>query len=279
MSNEKTAGLLDTPHDELAPDVWEKDRTLKPHIKRQIQEQLYSVLPEDHVKQIFIIGSITGYKYEDDTDIDVNVATDPYDEGTGKTYLTRKINGETAIGTDRPINYFVSEWRDDTIENYSKVAFGVYSATQDKWISSPGSPKGLRDPKEEFWIELKIARAIARKFERYVKDWKKDIREYERMKRKGVTGHALHSQKTEIEMGRERLKDIIRQADEERKMAYAVGWGVARNSEENLIFKYLEHGEYEDLFKKLRDEVDKENIERAEARNEKIPKPEEKEEN
>lgn len=109
MSNEKTAGLLDAPKDELAPDVWQKDRTLRPEIKDQLYDLIESVIEPKKVKHMFVIGSITGYKYSKDSDIDVNVSIKPYDDTLAKTYKTREINGVLAADTRHPINFFISE--------------------------------------------------------------------------------------------------------------------------------------------------------------------------
>ena len=70
----KKAGLLDNPKSTLPSDVWDL-QTLKllPEIKSHILETLSKYIPKPLVAEIFIIGSITGYKYKDTSDIDVNV--------------------------------------------------------------------------------------------------------------------------------------------------------------------------------------------------------------
>ena len=73
----KGAGLLDTPQSTLPKDVWDVD-TLKihPHIREHIFSVLDKFVPREILKDIFIIGSITGYKYSDTSDIDINVFVD-----------------------------------------------------------------------------------------------------------------------------------------------------------------------------------------------------------
>lgn len=265
MSNEKQAGLLDSPKDELAPDVWQKDQTLRPEIKKQLYDRIHQIIDPEKVKHMFVIGSITGYKYSDKSDIDVNVSIKPFDHSIAKTHLTKSINGKVAKGTKHPINFFLSEWRDDTIENYSEVPWGVYSVPQERWVSTPGNPESVRDPQDEFKFELVLARSAARRWNKYIEDWQEDAKEYRKMKRKIDNPHdpRLISQKEEIKMGRKRLKDIVRNLDANRKMSYAVGWGVPRSTEQNIIYKYIEHGKHSRLFKKLKKEVDQENLEDA----------------
>lgn len=70
-----------------------------------------------------------------------------------------------------------------------------------------------------------MARSAARRFNKYVKDWREDTKEYQRLKRKIDNPHdpRIISQKDEIRMGRKRLKQIVRNLDANRKMAYDVG--------------------------------------------------------
>ena len=62
----KFAGLLDKPKDTLPIDVWDlKSYTVHPHIKEHIFKLLYEFIPRDNIAEVFIIGSITGYKYKE----------------------------------------------------------------------------------------------------------------------------------------------------------------------------------------------------------------------
>lgn len=58
----KNAGILDTPKDTLATDVWNSNQTLKPIAKKQILSSIKEVFPLDMVKGVYILGSITGFK-------------------------------------------------------------------------------------------------------------------------------------------------------------------------------------------------------------------------
>lgn len=261
---EKEAGILDTPKEELAPDVWTKDQRLRPEIEKQIYSKLLNVLPADDIKHVLILGSLTGYKYNEKSDLDASVFIKPYEDAIGKTYLTRQINGDSIAGGTRPLSFFISEWfEDSTLENFKEVSKGVYSVTERRWITPPGRSEDILDPENQYKIELKLARAIRRKFEKYVKDWKRDLLELKKIKKDRSQRHQIASQEKEVQMGRERLKDIIRQADKQRKMYYDIGWGTARDSVANVVFKELEYSPYRKTFKKLREEVDRENIERA----------------
>jgi len=56
----KLAGILDGPQNQMAVDVWATDATMIPQLKQQILQKLHSFVPPEIIKEIFIIGSITG---------------------------------------------------------------------------------------------------------------------------------------------------------------------------------------------------------------------------
>ena len=110
----KISGLLDPVQETLPADVWDlsgTDPRLRPEIKTQILNKLYAVIPKNSVKLVSIIGSITGYKWTDTSDIDINVHVFPFDESRAKTNATREINGFLAEGTRHPVSFYIQEWR------------------------------------------------------------------------------------------------------------------------------------------------------------------------
>jgi|APSaa5957512535_1039671.scaffolds.fasta_scaffold43900_2 hypothetical protein len=61
----KTSGLLDPVQESLPADVWSlstSEPILRPELKTQILNKLYTVIPKGSVKLVSIIGSITGHK-------------------------------------------------------------------------------------------------------------------------------------------------------------------------------------------------------------------------
>lgn len=118
----KLAGTLDIPKDNLAPDVFDlPSKKLHPHIKKQILEKAIGLFEGARVEAIFIIGSITGYKWEWDTDIDINIAIKDFEPSVGKTKMTKEINGTLAKGTKHPLNFFVSEFHENTLKYFRKA--------------------------------------------------------------------------------------------------------------------------------------------------------------
>ena len=111
---DKLSGILDTPRAVLAPDVWTTSQRLQPALREQILQKITALLPKTTtIMGVYIIGSITGYKYHETTDIDINVHVQPYDhEAIGKTRLTRSINGFMSYGGRHPVSFFVQEYKE-----------------------------------------------------------------------------------------------------------------------------------------------------------------------
>ena len=127
------AGVLDPPRDALAIDVWDEDLSLYPHARAQILDILYRNIPVDNVKEVFIIGSITGFKYSETSDIDVNVKVKDRPELFHEA--KDSFSGQILKGSRRPINYFVTEApfeQPAQAEDWHDYKYGVYDILQNK---------------------------------------------------------------------------------------------------------------------------------------------------
>ena len=133
---EKIAGLLDAPKDTLAWDIWSDVNgtyKLRPPVRNYILSKLYNVVPKSLVAKVYIIGSITGYKYRDTSDIDVNVylRADVSKEEVKLYHVKMRVHNETlAPGTKHPVNFYISYYVSDNPFSYS--AYGVYSVIDNK---------------------------------------------------------------------------------------------------------------------------------------------------
>ena len=85
--------------------------------------------------KIFIIGSITGFKYKDTSDIDVNVylKKEVSKEDVKMYHVGARIfNEKNAPGTKHPVNFYISDFKETAPFKWAK--FGVYSVLNDVWI-------------------------------------------------------------------------------------------------------------------------------------------------
>jgi len=251
----KNAGLLDTPQKQLAVDVWDSKKKLIPQLKDHIISELYKILPKDQVKALYLIGSITGYKYTDTSDIDINVHIDPFDETIDKQKLTGNVNGFLGMGSRHPVNFFVQPYTPET--SWQDAMFGVYEILSEKWINDPPLYNTIRNPQDQFDEEIIHAKSEARRFERKVLKVRENYRKY---KQACCTYRHTNSWETRWFLSKKRrellrdFRDLIRFVDrveKNRKMVYGIGWGVPRRNYHNIVFKYIEHGPYGNFFKKL----------------------------
>lgn len=225
----KTSSVISPVQKTLAPDVFDKDGFLHPEIQAAIEERIVKVVPSEQIKNLYILGSITGYKWEDASDIDVSVYVFPFDATKEKTKATKEINGFPVPPYKRPLSFFLMEWRPTTESSILKTDFGVYDVRARAWINPPGDPSLVRSPDDEFWVELQTARLLRSEFERKAKEYYKDKAELDLLKstprEPGDLFAYTNIQKKlrEVESGYQGLLKFVEELDKDRKFAYS--WG------------------------------------------------------
>ncbi len=175
LDNEaKIASILSPVRESLDENIWDGDR-LKPEVSEfclgVVEDYLKNFMAEEeipvHLRRVILIGSITGYQYDEDADLDVNILIDldtlSDNLGLEKELLIYemrhkigKINGELYPGTSHPVNLFLS-----TEEGYPP-ADGIYDMITDEWIKKPGHPGNI-DPYANLKDALDRAEEIAEK--------------------------------------------------------------------------------------------------------------------
>lgn len=247
--------ILDPVQKTLAPDIW-KDGKLFPDVRAQLLNKLYSFLDKSNVVRAHILGTIVGYQYKDDSDVDIQVIVTPpnlaeHGPGTLIRKIQKEINGEKVNNTKHPINFFLNPYRgEEFLPDWSTFEYGVYNLLEDRWENDPGSPEEIRDPKLEYGIELNTAAMYLRKFENLVRKWESDL---DRLKELSDddSSFAIYNKKLldeEIKKDFNSLVEFCHWIDRERKLEYSLGWGTPRKNWRNIIFKIMETSIYKDYF-------------------------------
>jgi len=83
----------------------------------------------------------------------------------------------------------------------------VYNLIEDRWESLPRPYEEIRDPDERFFSEIAFAKMILNTF---------------------------------THLNEETKKAFIKELAENRKTAYKNSWGTPRESQENILYKYIE---------------------------------------
>lgn len=251
----KSAGILDTIKLHLAKDVWTPDQKLQPSVEKYILQRVHDLVGKNYY-QLFVLGSITGYQYDADSDIDVNILM-PEELITPELQVRRKeTNGQLAPGTAHPVNLFVQPGDPNKPALWQDAAFGVYNILTKTWDSPPGDPSKIRNPKDDYVIELITAKHMLEQFKRLIIQWKDDKKKLQQMLQQPqstMRDLLIEKKKAEIEEDFNDLLDYAYTLDQERKLEYDLGWGVPRVNWRNIIFKYFESSVYGGLFEELLD--------------------------
>lgn len=248
-------GLLTPVQKILAPDVWDPSQRLWPHIRTHILQKLFSIVPIENVKELYLIGSTTGYQWSDTSDMDINVSLAPKElvEDPALILKRKHINGFLAQGTRHPVNFFWVAYQDKP-QFWGDSIFGVYDILNDTWVASPGLAKDQRDPNKEYYLDLITAKFIRRKFEDMVDRWLLDIQTF-----KLVESHKNPSIDLEYDWHLSRiinklqydfqeLVEFCHEWDRNRKFIYSWGYGIPRKSWQNITFKILGESKYSNYF-------------------------------
>lgn len=119
--------IIDKPKETINPYVW-KNETLNP----QIKEKIIKILNDKNINynNIYIIGSITGTQYSEESDIDITVFVKLNDEETKSLRKTFKIINERNYFGGFALNYY---FRNSEIKNLN-IFDGIYDVINDQWI-------------------------------------------------------------------------------------------------------------------------------------------------
>jgi hypothetical protein len=245
--------ILDPVQKTMAPGIWDIDRRLLPDIRRQILDKAYTFLDESNLLYAFILGTITGYQYKPDSDVDVQLIVSPpelaeHGPGTLVRRIQEEINGDLLGNSQHPLNFFLYKYN-NVEPNWQDATFGVYNVLDDKWEHEPGEASDVRDPRLEYGLELNSAKLILNKFERLVKRWEDDLDKLSQIDKNSVFQmQALNSVKDELKRDFHELVEFCHDLDRQRKLEYSLKWGVPRKNWRNVVFKYIESSMYKDYF-------------------------------
>lgn len=204
--------VLDPTHDKLSDNLWDSDQKLKSSVKKQIVDR-YEVFAKEvklnlKIVEIILVGSMTGYNYAEDTDIDVHIELDTKDENRIKRLRKIAPSGEILKGTKHPINYYLMFKGEQPESRYR----GIYNILEDKWIKKDHKEKF--DP-NDFW-QMAMVQAVSwgRKIALDVDELRRDMMEIKLYK------HFLELD--DINIDKEALRKQIKTKEAEIKADYDV---------------------------------------------------------
>ena len=222
-------------HDKLNPKLFNKDETLKEHVRNkmlEIVDTFLADLKEQDIKikvdDILMIGSNASYNYTKDSDIDLHILANAKAANYDKEIATAIYGAYRTIFNnqlditlyDIPLEIFVET------EDSARVSNGVYSVKKNKWIKKPVK-EDIPDYDKD---------ALNKLVDKWEADCKKLIDD--------IKADKLDDEKKVVKM----LEDIYEKL---RKKGIAKG----EYSIENLTFKELRNKGYLDKLKDYRNEL------------------------
>lgn len=232
-------GIFTRPKEYLDPEIFDNNNVLLEKVRNLILARCYEVVNKEEISQLYMIGSIVGYKWEFDSDIDINVILTPESKGSAFWHtIAKETNGYILKGTKHPINLFMQDYRSP---DWSDASFGVYNILSNKWEIPPESPTLQPNPFIDNKIDILFAKMRIKQVESLMQTLKKVYYEEKDMV---ATKQYLAE-----------LAQIYKELDKDRKTAYSMGWGIPRYSAENIIYKYLDKMGYLSVLEEIKDKL------------------------
>lgn len=196
--------ILDPVNKKLSSDIFDENKVLKPEVKKAILNRMYIWwlklgFEKEEIKNVIMIGSITGYQYADSSDIDVNIGVDLTDEEVSK-YAKILPNGNLLGDTKHPINYYLA----NNLKNV-KQADSAYDVLKDEWIKKANK----ENASIPYSYGFEIAKFFMDGFDNRILEYKRDKHELD------IYKNYLNNE--ELEMNKEEIEKRISLKEEEVK--------------------------------------------------------------
>lgn len=250
--DKKQASILSPVQESLDEMIWSGEN-LKPEVSEFcfgiVEGYLKNFMAEEeipvHLRRVVLIGSITGYQYDNDADLDVNIFLDldtlADNLGLEKELVIyemrgklKEVNGELYPGTSHPVNLFLS-----TEEGYPP-ADGIYDMMMDEWIKKPGHPGDI-DPYANLKDAIDRAEEIAEKVDAKwgaAQRTKAEIDRYPQSKPQIIRQYIRY-----LKSLNRILENVVSERREIFDLAKKQDIDAPQTSVPNIIYKYLEiHG-------------------------------------
>jgi len=195
--------MFDQPSRHLNPALFTAEESMLPAVRKYIFDDINKILTPGMVVGVYLLGSMAGRQYGDTSDIDINLVLKQNLNRNDHKEHVRKYNERMLPGTTHPVNYHVQDYSEASYEGNSEYA--VYDLLRDAWAVPPKAYEKIRDPQEEFRDEIRYS------------------------KLKATTLKYNHNKQL--------LHDRLEKG---RKTAYSTGWGTPRESQQNILYKYIE---------------------------------------
>lgn len=262
--------LLDFPKKTLSPEIWGSDNKLKPAIKKEILRRFEKwhekMCPEMKIEKRYVLGSITTFQYNENSDVDINFIVNWAKPKIDKIWRTLP-NGTEIAG--HPLNFYLTANEKDV--DMSKFAYDIDT---DEWAREP-KKEGNEVPAK---YSLEIAKFFMDGVDLRIAELERDKMELEKLEKllksndsemdKDELEDAIATKKDEVladidsvKLSHYLIKGFRKEGfDEDKEWKFKFGISVNQDNDpnksiNNLIYKQLEQFGY---FKKM-EKIEREN--------------------
>lgn len=255
---------LDPKRKILSQDIWNSKSILFPKVRDQLLKDFFDWVDKlgmdrKRFSDFHILGSITGYQYNDKSDIDVQVMSDLSVEEIRKVYPVLPKNIRVK---DHPVNYYIVNASNDDL----KKADGVYNILKEKWEKKVEND----DSQINYSYVLEVSRFFMAGLDNRINEYERDIQtrdfiknalkdpltapEKERLEKELVNvENEIIADVDSVKLAYKIVKGFRNEAfkDEGKGIYISIEAKSANHSLNNLIYKTLENFGYYDKIRKI----------------------------
>ena len=138
-------------HNALSPDIWESPEQVKLKVKLKLKRIANAFLRDhnidpDAVEDIYFTGSLAGYNYHPDSDIDLHIVIDFSKVNQDLDMVRDLFNSRRLVWNERHnitiFGHEVEIFIEDVNEVYDDEDRPVYSLEKDQWVNPPSKLDG-----------------------------------------------------------------------------------------------------------------------------------------
>ena len=268
--------VLDPIRNTRSPEIFVDINKEPPEMKEEVRQFILDIcdkfiksldIPKAKVVELFMIGSMLGYQYNETSDIDIEIRINlTRDEFAGKWLLVPKLC--YIPNTQHPVNFFVL-FADDPEYDLAKCE-NDYDILNNKWIkvsnkNSKEIPYAYVRGISEFLIDgitlqMERTRRDLNDIQKFISLDPEKVAISENEKDKAVSNkiNELLVDKDAIDLAHRMLFRLNNDGFENRPISISIDYTYddARYSMNNLIYKYLDEFKYYEKMNALIKEVD-----------------------
>jgi len=252
--------LMPTLSKDIFQDPKSEDPKLKEDVQRFIELGIFRLAKSVPILAYTLIGSILTRRYQDDSDLDINLLVDgKASEEESLRKLAAKESGKVLPGTKHPVNFHIltdAKYYDHA----NDIADGVFDVERNEFIRKPtDEPFDVKKYFGAFKLTVK-------KLDLLVQDLKHDLLDYEYLKTASKDQvkelkELIQKELKEIEDSAEEISDYYEKIKQDRRDAFAKPvtpeeirkYGAKNRVPENVIYKLLEKCHYLEFLDKIDD--------------------------